>query len=200
MDRRELEQGLERSGTRPAVKGALAPWLFWWGGCVVLVAGVILVGVLVAGCFTGKKPSQGTEAKPPAARAPAPAPDPKKDAPGPGPERRIADLDGDWEPVGMTVNGRSAGAPLAGLSYAFEDDELFTRRGRLEIERADVELDPPHITLSYTGGRAKGKIIRALYRREGHKLTIAYTPDGKDFPPDLSPGKGRVVVTLRRTK
>jgi uncharacterized protein (TIGR03067 family) len=189
-------QEFEQSAQRLAFKGFLL-WFLWRYAGAILAVGIIAV-VLIVAVFIGAN----LFAPPRPAAAPE-APEPIGDARGPGLAIPNGGLDGTWEPISMTLGIlQTLGREFNAVTYTFQDDELLTRLDGHLVERSMVELEdghePDRMTLTVTAGRGRGKVIRAAFRLQGDVLTIAYALDGKDFPPDLGPAGGRVVLTLKR--
>jgi uncharacterized protein (TIGR03067 family) len=116
-------------------------------------------------------------------------------------------LDGKWEAVSQTVDGKDADADeLKNRYVVFKGDKLTFLYKDKERGTASIKLDPGksprQIDVTYEDGAAKGAVLKGIYKLEGDTLTLCLGGLGKDRPAEFAskPGSGTILGTSKRVK
>lgn len=127
----------------------------------------------------------------------------------PADDKKPADeLDGKWERVSQTVDGKAWEAGKlkghyivvkgAKVTYMHEDKE----EGPAATLKLDPGKSPKHIDVTYTDGPNKGKTHKGIYKIDGDTATACFGDVGKDRPTKFAstPGSGTMLQTVKRVK
>ena len=114
---------------------------------------------------------------------------------------RAADspIDGKWEVVSMTKNGKAddtwAGATRehAGDKYMMSKSGGKSVSGTMKVSAAHKTID-----LMPDEGQYKGKTLAGVYELTGDTLKIAFAEPGKERPAKVADGEGITVAVYKK--
>jgi uncharacterized protein (TIGR03067 family) len=115
---------------------------------------------------------------------------------------------GEWIPESMTMAGKAAKAPTAGLRYEFTNDGkwIIRREGKDTPStprefKVDTKADPHTIDVGSPAKGGVGPSMLGIYKVEGDSLTICFAPGG-ERPTSFAPEENArfMVMVLKRAK
>jgi uncharacterized protein (TIGR03067 family) len=114
---------------------------------------------------------------------------------------RAADspIDGKWEVVSMTKNGK-ADDTWAGAAREHAGDKYTMSKagGKSVSGTMKVDADKKTIDLMPNEGQYKGKTLAGVYELTGDTLKIAFAEPGKDRPAKAADGDGITVAVYKK--
>ena len=121
------------------------------------------------------------------------------------PEVKDKDLEGEWRPTGLVIDGHEIEQDRENGSWTIHGESLLVkskdRTGTIAI-KIDATKTPKAIDIIDTEGAAKGKPARGIYEIKGDELRICVADAGKDRPTEFpaKEGTGWTVLTFKRAK
>jgi uncharacterized protein (TIGR03067 family) len=121
------------------------------------------------------------------------------------PPKGDKDLDGDWEIVSVTHDGKQEPPQDAKPVLTIKGDTI-TFKVKDESHTGTIKVDasktPKTIDLTPDDGPEKGKTILGIYELKGDELRICHGEAGKDRPTEVSSkeGSGLSLAVLKRVK
>jgi len=115
---------------------------------------------------------------------------------------------GKWSVTAQEHGGKKAPAKqLASLALTIDGAGCTLKDGdevreESEVVALDPKAKPAAIDLKITGGDDKGKVVKAIYKFDGDKLTLCLAEPGKDRPKGFAgqSGTGHTLLELARKK
>ena len=121
------------------------------------------------------------------------------------PPKGDKDLDGEWEVVSVTHDGKPQPTDdakpvitIKGDAVAFKAKDE-SHSGKIVV---DASKTPKTMDFMPDDGPQKGKTLLGIYEVKGDELRLCHGEDGKDRPTELASkeGSGLTVVTCKRVK
>jgi uncharacterized protein (TIGR03067 family) len=122
-------------------------------------------------------------------------------------KKELAKLEGKWESVSVTVDGKSQEpeelkdrfAVIKGdkVTFLYKDKERGTATQKIDSSKSPAQID-----FTYEDGPAKGSTLKGIYKIEGDTLTMCLGGLNKDRPTEFAskPGSGNILIVQKRTK
>jgi uncharacterized protein (TIGR03067 family) len=114
---------------------------------------------------------------------------------------RAADgpIDGKWEVVSMTKNGKADDA-WAGATREHAGDKYTMSKAGGKAVSGTMKVNAAHKTVDLmpNEGQYKGKTLAGVYELTGDTLKIAFAEPGKERPAKVMDGEGITVATYKK--
>lgn len=116
-------------------------------------------------------------------------------------KKALADLQGEWKMVKAESNGKPLPEEkVARTTLVVDGNTMYFQDGEKKQEEVTITLDvskKPHAIDITPTRKDAAKAIQGIFRREGDRLTIAFTRRGGERPTEFAaPAGGEKIVTV----